>query len=332
MNAKIRNIVTLFLSAVAMGVAVSPSMAGVTCSVNGGTMTVRATSSLAGKRLFLLWDDTDKGDSVSGWAHSASLADAVPFKGGTFTVDLASHGIANGQICRIAAATVYERLDSIHMASEQAYVDTGIPGKDVYGLRFGFHPTGMSDSGNRDLYSAVNCGKDNGTGKVANRGGFSVCVAYGKDLHRFRFIWRGVSFDKGDNRVETGKINEYAFTKGVCTLNGVLQQSDLASGSISTNDHKVFLGRCCYTTYSLHGWWSHVSFDDGEGNRILDYVPVQRVADGKVGFYDRVASTFVASSGAGDFTAGAVADETSTAAVNSCSAALTVKTIAGLVI
>ena len=145
MNAKVRNIVTLFLSAVAMGVAVSPSMAGVTCSVNGGTMTVRATSSLAGKRLFLLWDDTDKGDSVS-------------------------------------------------------------------------------------------------------------------------------------------------------------------------------------------GWWSHVSFDDGEGNRILDYVPVQRVADGKVGFYDRVASTFVASSGAGDFTAGAVADETPTAAVNSCSAALTVKTIAGLVI
>ena len=248
------------------------------------------------------------------------------------TIDLESLSIANGQPCRIVTSTRYRLLDKLQMTSTKTYVDTGIKGYDVYGLRFGFYPTGKSGTGSSDLYSAVNCGKDNGTSTIANRGGFSVCVAKDKELHRFRFIWRGNSYDKGDNRVNIDGLNEYAFTNRVCTLNGVIHQSDLAAGAISTNNHNVFLGKCSYTTYSLYGWWSHVSFDDASGNRILDYIPVQRVSDGKVGFYDRATLSFVTSSGTGDFTAGTVTDDTPVTVVNSVSAPLQVTSFPGLII
>ena len=218
------------------------------------------------------------------------------------------------------------------MTSVQTYVNTRVLGKDVYGVRLGFYPTGKSGTATSDLYAAIDCGKDNGTGNVANRGGFLVCVAASAGLSRFRFIWRGQSYDKGDNKVDTTAINEYAFTNRICTLNGELQQSNLAAGAISTNNHSVFLGKCSYTTYSLYGWWSHVSFDDKDGYKILDYVPVQRVADGKVGFYDRATLSFVTSTGTGNFTAGTVADDTPVVAVNAVSPPYKVSGIPGLLI
>jgi hypothetical protein len=94
----------------------------------------------------------------------------------------------------------------------------------------------------------------------------------------------------------------------------------------------VFLGKCSYTTYSLYGWWSHVSFDDKDGYKILDYVPVQRVADGKVGFYDRATLSFVTSTGTGNFTAGTVTDDTPVTAVNAVSPPYKVSGIPGLLI
>ena len=279
--------------------------AGVAYSLNGGTMTITAPSSLEGKGVWIVWDEEDKGADPSAWANSANVVDAVPAAGGTYSIDLDACGITNGQPCRIVTSTRYRLLDMLQMTSTQTYINTGIKGHDVYGLRFGFYPTGKSGTATSDLYSAVNCGKDNGTSTVANRGGFSVCVAGGAALHRFRFLWRGANNDKGNNLVDTTHINEYAFTNNVCTLNGVVRATGLSAGSISTNNQNVFLGKCSYTTYSLHGWWSHASFDDADGNRILDYIPVQRASDGKVGFWNRIGDgSFVTSSGTGNFTAG----------------------------
>ena len=75
-----------------------------------------------------------------------------------------------------------------------------------------------------------------------------------------------------------------------------------------------------------------MSFDDASGNRILDYIPVQRVSDGKVGFYDRATLSFVTSSGTDDFTAGTVTDNTPVTAVNSVSAPLQVTKVPGFII
>jgi hypothetical protein len=81
----------------------------------------------------------------------------------------------------------------------------------------------------------------------------------------------------------------------------------------------------------MYGWWSHVSLDDEDGNRILDYIPAQRVSDNKVGFYDRATKSFVTSSGTGNFTAGTVTNDTPVSVANSCSATF-VANIPGLII
>ena len=51
-----------------------------------------------------------------------------------------------------------------------------------------------------------------------------------------------------------------------------------------------------------------MSFDDADGNRILDYIPVKRATDDAVGFWDRASRRFLTSSGTGGFTAGPVKD------------------------
>ena len=56
----------------------------------------------------------------------------------------------------------------------------------------------------------------------------------------------------------------------------------------------------------MYGWWSHVSFDDASGERIIDYVPVKRAWDDAVGFFDRVSGKFVTSTGSDGFMAGPV--------------------------
>ena len=299
-------------------------------SLDKATLTVAVPAGLGGEQLLVLWDDEDRGTDISKWVHTNLVVESIANNGGTYTIKLNRLGVGLGKFVRVAAANCYKTLDKLQMTSTTTYVDTGIKGYDVYGLRFGFYPTGKSGTGASDYYSAVNCGKDNGTSTIANRGGFLVCVANGKELHHFRFFWRGKSYDKGDNRVNIDGLNEYAFTNRVCTLNGVIQQSELSAGAISTNNHNVFLGKCSYTTYSLYGWWSHVSLDDASGNRILDYIPVQRVSDGKVGFYDRATLSFVTSSGTGDFTAGTVTDNTPVMAVNSVSVPLQVTSFPGL--
>ncbi|MBE6396037.1 MAG: hypothetical protein E7046_03440 [Lentisphaerae bacterium] len=282
--------------------------ASVFCTQNGATLTVRATSDEAGKGLVLLWDDTE----TSGvFANTNVVCDAVSSEGGSYDFDLATAGVPNGAVCRVATAVVYKRLDMLQMTGTRAYVDTGIKGKDVYGLRFGFYPTAKSGTGASDFYCAINCGKNNGTGTIANRGGFLVGVGSTQEITQFRFYWRGENHNSANDwadRVSTEQINEYAFTNGIATLNGTLMRTQL-SGAICTNELNVFIGKTAYTAanipYSLYGWWSHVSFDDADGNLLLDYVPVMRASDSVVGFWNRVGGgTFVPSSDTGTFGAG----------------------------
>jgi hypothetical protein len=58
----------------------------------------------------------------------------------------------------------------------------------------------------------------------------------------------------------------------------------------------------------MYGWWSHVSFDDADGKRIFDCIPVKRATDDAIGFWDRASKRFLMSSGAGGFTEGPVSD------------------------
>ena len=274
--------------------------ADVSCSFNGTDMTVTAPSTYAGLRLTLLWDTADKGNDPAAWANSYEIAAVVPAGGERYTVSLSALGIANGTPCRIVVSERYKMLDMLKMDSTSCYIDTGFKDTAVYGVRFGFYGnSGNLSSGWNYILGSGEGSSDSARGLVVGQSSTSYDVWY----------WTYSGHRSGSDRpsANTDSINEAAFTNRTFTLNGNTIASNLASGSVGVLGLNIFLGRAQnHGSRYYYGWWSHVSFDDASGNRILDYIPMQRCSDDKVGFYDRVKDKFVTSTGGGDFGAGTV--------------------------
>ncbi len=275
---------------------------GVHWHFDGAKMRVTADRTLAGKALLLLWDSADRGDDPAAWPNRTVFG-AATADGGAWTLDLAALGIANGTQCRIAAATAYRRLEMLKMPGNDTWVNTGIKDSDVYGVRFGFYPT---SSGTTWAYCM-------GTGES---GGFTVGMQ-NNVLTKCLACYRGSKFPEAERPTVSGeRINHYAFTNTVFTVDGTAYKTGLAANAAVG---KTGLDMCLGTAYStqngtstatryLRGMWSYVQFDGQDGSLSLDYVPVKRVSDGKVGFWDRATKTFVTSSGSKDFEAGTELD------------------------
>ena len=310
------------VAAVTMGV-MMPTMAraDLSYSLKGGTLTVTASPSLAGKGLKLLWNKTDDGDAsvVSSWTNSADIVLSVPAEGGVYSIDLCACGITNGQPCKVASFTRYERLDMLMQNSYKSYVNTGIADSRVYGIRFGYYSVANSVNKTSTNPNYSSCIGTRGSGFVVHANG---AIASGDSRSEVTIYWRGAMLDvspsvryanSASDAPDVAKINEFAFTNGVFTLNGGVVKSDLGSGvTVGTSGNKMFVG----TSYidkdvrAMCGWWSHVSFDDANGDKIIDYIPVKRVSDNVVGFYDRVSSSFKTSSNPdGSFSAGNLTGE-----------------------
>ena len=298
-------LVRKFAILMAVLMAVMAVSAEVTCLFEGATMKVLAPASNAGAHIVLLWDATDKGDDPSAWANSHEIAAAVPAGGAQYAVDLSSLGIKNGTPCRIAVYNRYRLLDKLQMTSTQCYINTGFKDTDVYGVRFGFY--GNSGNDNGDGWNYI-IGTHEGT--TDSKRGF-VVGQNNANYGSWFWTYRGYRSDNNNRpTVSNSSINEAAFTNRMFTLNGIVVKSDLAAGSVGVYGVNIFLGRAQYHNSRCHyGWWSHVSFDDADGNKILDYIPAQRVADGKVGFLDRATGRFIGSTGSGNFTSGSVTNE-----------------------
>ena len=286
----------LLLCAVAL---VAAARADVACSFEGATMNVVAPSTHVGSRLVLLWDAADKGDDPSAWANAHEIAAAVPAVGARYSIDLASLGITNGTPCRIATLTRYRLLDMLQMNSRQCYIDTGFKDTEVYGVRFGFYGTSGA-AGSWDYVMGSKEGTDAARGFVVGANNAN----YGS------WFWTYTGYRSGTRpAVSTTSINEAVFGSRRFVLNGNAVKSDLADGSVGVTGVNIFLGRSQDMPARVHyGWWSHVSFDDADGNRILDYIPARR-GDGAVGFWDRATDKFVTSMGGGAFNAGTVTNE-----------------------
>ena len=294
--------------------------ADLSCSLKGGTLTVTAPAAFAGKGLKLLWNKTDDGDAsmVASWTNSADIVSSVSAEGGVYSIDLCACGITNGQPCKVASFTRYERLDMLKQDSYKSYITTEIVDTNVYGICFGYYSVATYGTW-------ASC-----IGSYASNGGFSV-HAYNSDRSMVQIRWRGDVLDEcpsvryADNASDdpdVAKINEFAFTNGVFSLNGDVVKSDLGSGvAVGTSNWGIGIGSSRYEQRSggkdaMYGWWSHVSFDDASGNKIIDYIPAKRASDNVVGFYDRVAEKFVTAT-TGGFSAGTVTNATPVAAVNS---------------
>ena len=275
--------------------------ADVACTFEGAEMTVSASSAHVGAHLVLLWDATDKGNDPAAWANSHEIAAEVPAGGAQYIVDLASLDIKNGTPCRIVVYERYKLLDKLQMTSKQCYIDTGFKDTEVHGVRFGFYgDSGATTSWNFILGSGE--GNDSARGFVVGENSADYSSWY----------WTYTGYRSGTRpAVSNTSINEAAFTNRMFTLNGSVVKSGLAAGPVGALDINMYIGTAKNNNSNSryhYGWWSHVSFDDANGNKMLDYIPVQR-GDGVVGFWDRVTDKLVTSTGGGAFTAGTVTNE-----------------------
>ena len=302
-----RGKIAVCLAAV-MAIAAISSFGEVAYSINGNTLTVTASSLYARKGLKLLWDSTDRGNVVTNWSNSVQIVDSVPSGGGTYVLDLAALGITNDTPCRIASYAHFARLNMLNQSGKRSYINTGIFDYDVYGIRFGYY----------SIYKSKVYAPCFGS-SVSN--GFAVCADNNSRTTAY-IVWRGTALSNrpsvrygttSDTGPNMSKINEFAFTNGVFTLNGTTVNSNLGAG-VAVGNAKC--GIRIGTTYNdagkdaMYGWWSHVSFDGADGNLIRDYIPVQRTSDNAVGFYDRVDNIFQISEGSDAFVAGTPTGET----------------------
>lgn len=291
-----------------------------TYTVDRSELTVTVPDGLIGEQLYLLWDDEDRGDDPTAWAYCEKIESSVR---------LGKLGVKNGQYIRIAAANCYKELETLQMsgAATSVYVDSGIRDSDVYGVRFGFYSPTLTEA----FATIIGTQENAFLVSVSNQENAKWLICY----HKKDAVSRP--------SVKTDAINEIEFAGRKCVLNGVTLSSALAAGPVGESGRNIQIGRGQLPSSSggffyrrCNGYWSHVSFDDADGNRILDYIPVQRVASdgtlGKVGFYDRATKSFVTSTGTGEFTAGAVKEDKEVVSYNSVSAATRVTGIPGFVI
>ena len=251
------------LAAVAATAAI-PSFGEVAYSINGNTLTVTASSLYAKKGLKLLWDSTDKGDAVTNWANSVQIVDSVPSGGGTYVVDLAALGITNDTPCRIASYVHFARLNMLYQPGKYSYINTGVYDYDVYGIRFGFYSIYKGNSYAPCIGSSVT----NGFALCAN--GVSRTAAYvvwrGTALSQRPSVYYGSTSDAGE---DMSKINEFAFTNGIFTLNGTTVNSSLGTDVAVGNAQcgiRIGTSRDAAGKDAMYGWWSHVSLDDARNS------------------------------------------------------------------
>ena len=262
----------------------------------GGRLNIVVPSSHVGARLLLVWDDADQGADPAAWANSHEIAAAVPAADTHYDVDLAALGVTNGQACRLITTDQYQMLDMLKMTSKQTYIDTGIPDADVYALRFGFYGNECSPDNSGQFSNFI------GTSEASS--GFTM----GKNNANFNswyWCYRGQKLSPRPS-VNVDSINNVSFANGKFTVNGAVKYNPLPSGAIGESGRNMYVGTWELKNRYLFGWWSYVQFEDAQGNVILNYIPVQRLGDGTVGFYDRATDKFVTSTGGGAFTAGSV--------------------------
>ncbi|MGN0845846.1 MAG: hypothetical protein ACI4RA_00500, partial [Kiritimatiellia bacterium] len=273
----------------------------ITISAADAKLTVRVPAYLAGDQLVLVWDDTDRGDRPENWANSAVLVAALPAGEASISVDPARLGVPSGKVVGVFALHRFKMLDRVKVAND-SHVDTGVVDSTAHRAVFGFYAE-ASD------YSNTDWGIFMGTrdGAETDMTGFVLSLEYGNPE---KWYWKACGYRSGPRPVVSKTaINEVDISQAGFAVNGSILKAGLNAATLGATGGNIYIGRGSMDSRHQAGWWSHLKLEGVDGGNLIDYVPVQRVGDGKVGFYDRVGNRFVGPSGSGAMAAGTVTNE-----------------------
>lgn len=173
------------------------------------------------------------------------------------------------------------------------YIDTGVAGNALYGIRFVFRPTSLN-TGWQSYVSAV---IDNFTFGSAYR------------MQGLYLRWRGLEKMYVDNNViSTAYLNEVTLNNGTLTVNGTQRGTYDASLPCSDRSEHVLAFACGNENgeTARHSGMQlyELALFGQDGAALRRFVPATRDSDGAPGLYDLVNGSFYANAGTGSFTAG----------------------------
>jgi len=251
-----------------------------------------------GAKLVLAYAAADRGTQLAAWTTTRELAASVPAEGGEYSATFADLGFPDGNcVVRAFTQSAFEKLDYLIVDNSNDYVDVGLLDTDLYGVEFGYKPTGGGNYG-----KIICCLDEGGAGTAFRWEGAGNWKKYNfcGDNTSGAYIYPQYAF-------KTDAMNTVSARNNVLKVNGS-EYKNYRTSPIGLRGARVRLNTKNPSSAADHayGWWYYLRIYGADGLARIDYVPAQRTSDNLVGFYDQVEKRFITPTGGGAFGAGTV--------------------------
>ena len=274
-----------------------------TITADATSVTVNVPAGYApNARLILAYGGGDRGTQFAAWPTTRELAASVPAEGGAYSVSLADLGFPDGN-CTVRAffESGFEKLDYLVVDAANDYLDPGLLDNEVYGIEFGYKPTGGS------VYGKIICA-------IESEGGVGTPFRFegANSTTRFNFCadtTAGVYQYKAAS-LSSSDMNTVVARNSAITVNGV-KVGDYRTSPIGIRGSHVRLNtkNPDDSADRSFGWWYYLRIYGADDRLLVDYIPVRRTADDTVGFYDQAENRFVTPTGGGTYGAGSAVED-----------------------
>ena len=242
-----------------------------------------------GQALVFVWDEEDRGKQLVDWPNRQVLMSSVPAAGVRFMCPISAIAMDEGaRAMRVFTADELVLLDRLQMSGGKCYINTKVKDNNCSRVAFSFYQTGQTGSWAGVIGTS---GEDSFAVGMNNAAVNSWCWWY-RTKHNDR------------PTVLTDRPNVVDFNNGTFYLNGSAFATGLGT-PVGLKNRDIYVGTSTVIPdRQAYGWWYYVQMWDLNGEPLIDYVPAKRVADGAVGFYDRVSGQLIVSDAGGVFTPG----------------------------
>ena len=278
-----------------------PSHGGLDVFVDGSIINVKHAA------LVLAWDSEDRGASVADWPHMATIVPMLDPTGGTFRVDAAQLGLADGDCCRCFVVSACSLLTHLASTGTQ-YLDTGILHTQADVIDIDLRMDSFHDSKNSEIYGA----RDDGSGfkSVEAFSGYNMnkdaltTVDFCNTTASRLQISHGKTFDGiAGKRL---KMHLSADGSRIRTDDGVIDVTGGAYAGSFALSRSAWVFGVNGANWSRHPGMTLYALDVARGGAPLrQFVPARNEND-VPGLVDLVTEAFCANVGADDFVCGEV--------------------------
>jgi hypothetical protein len=288
------------LSPAMLNAAVSPLQV----SVSGDEVSVSVLENALDdtSKLYLVWDDADRGESLKNWPAENRIAysgdTAISSAAATYKFNKA--GAPENVYLRVIATSDVRLIDGYVKLGANQYVNTGVKDTSAYGLEIRYRPTGTSSGSYSSLMGGVHDKFTIGINN-SNYNKYYIRYADGTEVGNPAYTLPNTT-EPHSVRIFKQKL----FIDGKSTTT----PKSIPSGAVGSAGVQILLGvtwdKTNYSTGALrgkycHAEWYYAMLLDANGNALVNLVPALRgnAASPEAVFYDTVSGTCFSNAGTG---------------------------------